>query len=72
MSEDKETEDYIQKEIDEGKLKRCPSCTILTEKDGGCNWILCSRTECAKQWCYLCSKIKFIEQGCDDSSHNSH
>ena len=34
-------------------LKRCPNCSIITEKIEGCNHITCSK--CSYQWCWLCN-----------------
>ena len=35
-------------------LKRCPRCSIYTEKKEGCNNITC--TNCHYKWCWLCEK----------------
>ena len=35
-------------------VKRCPNCSIITEKNDGCNHITC--TKCNYQWCWLCNK----------------
>ena len=34
-------------------LKKCPNCSIITEKITGCNHITCSK--CNYQWCWLCN-----------------
>ena len=51
-------------------LKRCPNkeCGILTFKDGGCNYLKC--TKCSTEWCWECNKIKYIER--NNKEHNSH
>ena len=33
-------------------IKRCPRCKIYTEKNEGCNHMICSN--CKFQWCWLC------------------
>ena len=35
-------------------LKKCPNCSIITEKNSGCNHITCSK--CNFQWCWLCNE----------------
>ena len=34
-------------------IKKCPNCSIITEKIEGCNHITCSK--CSYQWCWLCN-----------------
>jgi hypothetical protein len=34
-------------------VKKCPNCSIITEKSSGCNHITCSK--CNYQWCWLCN-----------------
>jgi len=35
-------------------VKKCPKCSIITEKTSGCNHIICSK--CNYEWCWLCNK----------------
>ena len=35
-------------------IKKCPNCSIITEKNSGCNHIICSK--CNYQWCWLCNE----------------
>ena len=34
-------------------IKKCPKCSVITEKITGCNHISC--TKCNYQWCWLCN-----------------
>jgi len=34
-------------------VKKCPKCSIITEKTSGCNHIICSK--CNYEWCWLCN-----------------
>jgi len=38
---------YITKNV-----KRCPKCTVLTQRNGGCSHMTCVR--CKFEWCWLC------------------
>ena len=48
-------------------IKKCPNCKIITEKNGGCNHIICSKCN-YYQWCWLCNeeynKFHFKEGKC--------
>ena len=35
-------------------IKKCPNCSIITEKISGCNHITCYK--CNYQWCWLCNE----------------
>ena len=47
-------------------IKKCPNCGIITEKDQGCNHMVCSK--CQYQWCWLCNEeykeSHFLEGKC--------
>ena len=47
-------------------IKKCPNCSIITEKIEGCNHITCSK--CNYQWCWFCNKeyspTHFLEGKC--------
>ena len=47
---DKDIIEYAQNNF----VKKCPSCSIITEKNSGCNHITCSK--CGYQWCWLCNE----------------
>ena len=47
---DKSMKEYAKNNF----VKKCPKCSIITEKNNGCNHITC--TKCGYQWCWLCNK----------------
>ena len=47
---DKSMEEYAMNNF----VKKCPKCSIITEKNNGCNHITC--TKCGYQWCWLCNQ----------------
>ena len=47
---DKSMEEYAKNNF----VKKCPKCSIITEKNNGCNHITC--TKCGYQWCWLCNQ----------------
>ena len=47
---DSEIREYAQNNF----VKKCPKCSIITEKNSGCNHITC--TKCQHQWCWLCNE----------------
>jgi len=36
-------------------FRPCPGCTVMTERDQGCNMIGC--TTCHREWCFLCGML---------------
>ena len=40
-------------------IKRCPKCSIITQKNEGCNHITCPK--CNYQWCWLCNGEYSVE-----------
>ena len=40
-------------------IKRCPKCSIITQKNEGCNHIICPK--CNYQWCWLCNGEYSVE-----------
>lgn len=53
-----DTENYLPNDEIKIKIKLCPGekCRHPTEKNGGCNFILCSL--CKTRWCWVCNKEK--------------
>lgn len=48
--------------------KECPQCSTYIQKDGGCNWVRCSK--CKYEFCWLCFKaIKHSEIDAAGGSH---
>jgi hypothetical protein len=47
---DKSMKEYAKNNF----VKKCPKCSIITEKNNGCNHITC--TKCGYQWCWLCNQ----------------
>ncbi|XP_059928815.1 E3 ubiquitin-protein ligase parkin [Gadus macrocephalus] len=35
--------------------KPCPQCGVPVEKNGGCMHMVCPRTQCSSEWCWICS-----------------
>jgi hypothetical protein len=52
---DKSMEEYAKNNF----VKKCPKCSIITEKNNGCNQIIC--TKCRYQWCWLCNEEYNVE-----------
>lgn len=58
--------------------KKCPTCGEWRLKDDACNFVTCNLNHqeitinCNVPWCWLCEKVKYIEDGCNDKTHNSH
>lgn len=54
----KRCSDEIDKDFKKWKknkiVKRCPKCRMWTEKNHGCNHMICA--ECRHQWCWLCGR----------------
>ena len=70
-----DSEIFIEKQLELGKLKKCPFCQIPTEKISGCNYLECpckGGHNNKGEWCFVCKKGKYLEKGCNDKSHNSH
>ncbi|KAF2769578.1 hypothetical protein EJ03DRAFT_89184 [Teratosphaeria nubilosa] len=42
----------LQEYLDSGKAKRCPKCTVVIEKDAGCNHMTC--INCYTHFCFEC------------------
>ena len=38
------------------KIRDCPSCGTPTEKQGGCDHIQCTVTNCGAHWCFFCGE----------------
>ena len=34
--------------------KPCPKCRTPTERDGGCMHMVCTRSQCGYNWCWIC------------------
>ncbi len=69
------SEKYIQKQLKDKVYKLCPFCGIVTEKISGCNYLQCPCKGGFKkkgEWCWICEKGKYLKDGCNDKSHNSH
>lgn len=47
--EEKLTRDAIKE-----MTKPCPKCRTPTERDGGCMHIVCTRSNCGFNWCWVC------------------
>ena len=63
------TDRLIETEKQLNIIKLCLNCQALIQKIDGCNYVKCI---CNTEMCWLCYKIKYIENGCSDTSHNSH
>lgn len=56
---DEKTRNVIVQEMKSNKTAHCPGCTLITEKNGGCNHMTCKK--CKTHWCWVCKKN--IENG---------
>jgi len=48
-SDDSETSHWLG-----ANTKECPRCTVVVEKNGGCNHMTCR--QCTHEWCWMCHK----------------
>ena len=70
MREHKETAEYLSKCVEEGKMRKCPSCpAIIVDRIDGCNKVVCLM--CKSAMCWLCGKdisgekYAHFESACD-------
>ncbi|CAG0919057.1 unnamed protein product [Notodromas monacha] len=47
--DDSETSNWIA-----ANTKECPKCAATIEKDGGCNHMVCKKTSCRHEFCWVC------------------
>jgi hypothetical protein len=48
--EERETDQLVKK-----TSRPCPSCHVMTTKNGGCNHMTC--LQCKENWCWLCGRV---------------
>ena len=70
--EEKSKDDSETKNWLEANTKPCPKCNTLIEKNSGCNHMICRKSECRYEFCWLCLQHTTSHLGhanCDKEAH---
>jgi len=56
------TQAAVERGIKQNRLRRCPKCNSVIEKNGGCPHMVCS--SCRTNFCWKCAKVWGTPPGC--------
>lgn len=64
--EAKETKEYLENMVKEGKAMFCPKCNVIVMKRWGCDWLKCS--VCQTEICWITKQPRWGPEGHGDTS----
>ena len=60
-ADEEKTQALLKKLMRSGDIKKCPYCSVMIQRDGGCRKVLCR--ECRCKFCWHCLQME--THGCD-------
>ncbi|XP_023223358.1 uncharacterized protein LOC111624680 [Centruroides sculpturatus] len=64
--EARETKEYLENMVQEGKAMFCPKCNVIVMKRWGCDWLKCS--VCQTEICWITKQPRWGPEGHGDTS----